>query len=81
MQLAAPVLVTMLVVDLALGCIGKAMPQMNVLTAGLSIRSLMGLVVLLVGLGLTVAVIGNELSSAMNFVQVRWSTPSTPSTP
>lgn len=81
MQLAAPVLVTMLVVDLALGCIGKAMPQINVLTAGLSIRSLMGLVVLLVGLGLTVAVIGNELSSAMNFVQVRWSTPSTPSTP
>jgi flagellar biosynthesis protein FliR len=76
-QLAAPMLVTMLVVDLALGCIGKAMPQMNIMTAGLSLRSLLGIAVIVVGLSLTVAVIGGELNNAMEFVQVRWATPPT----
>jgi flagellar biosynthetic protein FliR len=74
-QLAAPMLVTMLVVDLALGCIGKAMPQMNILTAGLSLRSLLGVAVILVGLTLTINVLDGELKHAMEFVQVRWSTP------
>jgi flagellar biosynthetic protein FliR len=74
-QLAAPLLVTMLVVDLALGCIGKAMPQMNVLTAGLTVRSLLGLAVLIVGLTLTVNVLSGQLTDAMKLVQVRWSTP------
>src|SRR5262249_36218988 len=72
LRLAAPMLVTMLVVDLALGCIGKAMPQMNIMTAGLTMRSLIGLVVLVVGLALTVAVIGGQLSDAMSFVQMQW---------
>ena len=75
MQLAAPVLVTMLIVDLALGCIGKAMPQMNVMSAGLSIRSLIGLLVVVVGLSLTVDVIGDNLIDAMKFVLVKWSVP------
>ena len=74
-QLAAPVLVTVLVVDLALGCIGKAMPQINVMTVGLTIRSLVGVVVLIVGLSLTLAVIGSELSGALQLVQCRWATP------
>jgi flagellar biosynthesis protein FliR len=65
----------MLIVDLALGCIGKAMPQMNVLTAGLSIRSLLGLGVLIVGLTMTVNVLSESLWSAMKFVQVRWTAP------
>jgi flagellar biosynthetic protein FliR len=74
MQLAAPMLVTMLVVDLALGCIGKAMPQINVMTAGLTIRSLLGLLVLFVGMHMTSGVIGSELDRAMQFVQLRWTT-------
>jgi flagellar biosynthetic protein FliR len=52
-QLAAPMLMTMLIVDLALGCIGKAMPQMNVMAMGLSIRAILGVVVLVLGLQLT----------------------------
>lgn len=52
-QLAAPMLMTMLIVDLALGSIGKAMPQMNVMAMGLSIRSILGVVVLVLGLRLT----------------------------
>lgn len=74
MQLAAPVLVTMLIVDLALGCIGKAMPQMNVLTAGMTVRSLIGLLVIVVGLALSVEVISGELDGAMKFVLLKWST-------
>ena len=52
-QLAAPMLMTMLIVDLALGCIGKAMPQMNVMAMGLSIRAILGVFVLVLGLELT----------------------------
>jgi len=70
-QLAAPILVTMLVVDLALGCIGKAMPQMNIMTAGLSIRSLLGLAVLIVGVSLTTTVLAGKLAEAVDFVQLR----------
>jgi flagellar biosynthesis protein FliR len=75
MQLAAPMLVTMLVVDLALGCIGKTMPQINVMTAGLSVRSLLGLVVMLVGIALTVEVMSGSLNDSMNMVRVRFSSP------
>jgi flagellar biosynthesis protein FliR len=75
MQLAAPILVTMLVVDLALGCIGKAMPQMNIMTAGISMRSMLGLVVIVVGIGLTVGVLSGSMVDAMKFVQTYWSPP------
>jgi flagellar biosynthetic protein FliR len=75
LQLAAPMLVTMLVVDLALGCIGKAMPQLNVMTAGLSIRTLIGLVVMIVGIALTAWVLQRELTGAMSVAQARWSAP------
>ncbi len=50
-------LVTMLVVDLILGLIGKTMPQMNVMAIGLSLRSVLGMLVVIVGLTLTVRVI------------------------
>jgi flagellar biosynthetic protein FliR len=72
MQLAAPILVTMLVVDLALGCIGKAMPQINVMTAGLTIRSLLGLAVMVAGLYFTVSVIEAELNRAVHHAEDRW---------
>lgn len=71
MRLAAPTLVTMLVVDLVLGCIGKAMPQMNVLTAGLTIRSILGMAVIIVGLSMTTGVLGYDLWEAMNNMQLR----------
>ena len=71
-QLAAPMLMTMLIVDLALGCIGKAMPQMNVMAMGLSIRALLGMLVLLIGLVLTTNVIGQTHISWGNIVMLRW---------
>lgn len=52
-KVSAPMLVTMLVVDLALGFIGKTMPQINVMTSGLTLRAGVGMAVLIVGLMLT----------------------------
>jgi flagellar biosynthetic protein FliR len=68
LQLAAPVLVTLLVVDLALGFIGKTMPQLNVMSAGLTIRSLVGMIVLIVGISLTSQVIREAVIVDMNAV-------------
>jgi len=67
-QLAAPVLVTLLVVDLSLGFIGKTVPQMNVMTAGVTLRSVVGLLVVILGIGLSSRVIGNALVLAMQRV-------------
>jgi len=68
LRLAAPILVTMLVVDLALGFIGKTMPQLNIMTAGLSIRAIVGMIVLIVGIGLTSHVMRSAVLDGMETV-------------
>jgi flagellar biosynthetic protein FliR len=73
-QLAAPVLVTMLVVDLALGFVGKTMPQINVMSAGISMRGLVAMVVVIVGLTLTSTIIGKAIESSMATIIASWST-------
>jgi flagellar biosynthetic protein FliR len=73
-QLAGPMLVTMLIVDLSLGCISKTMPQLNVMTAGLTIRSMVGLVVLIVGVLLTGQVLQKSVQKSMNTVADQYST-------
>ena len=74
-QLAGPMIVTMLVVDLALGAISKTMPQLNVMTAGLTIRSLVGMVVLIFSLLVTPRILQSALTHAMEAVQLHWATP------
>lgn len=71
-QLAAPMLMTMLIVDVALGCIGRAMPQMNVMAIGLSVRSLLGVGVLLVGLYLTTQVMQDVHLDWGDAAQAQW---------
>jgi flagellar biosynthesis protein FliR len=73
-RLAAPMLVTMLVVDLALGLVGKIMPQMNVMAMGMSLRSALGLVILILGLTMTNTAIGDSLMDAMSSVRQAWVT-------
>ena len=68
-QLAAPVFVTLLVVDLALGMVGRTMPQLGMMTAGITARSIAGLVVLIVGMSLTAAVVQGAAVSWVNVVQ------------
>src|SRR5262249_5016381 len=45
-QIAAPVLVATMFIDVALGLLGKASPQLPVLFVGLSIKSVIGLALL-----------------------------------
>src|SRR5688572_12820161 len=64
LQLAAPMLVTMLLTDVVLGFLGKTIPQINVMTAGLPLRSLVGMVVLIFGLMMTSDVIRNAMQES-----------------
>lgn len=75
LRLAAPMLVTMLVVDLVLGLIGKSMPQMNVMAAGLTLRSVVGTVIVIAGLSLTSGVIRSSVIDAMHASYASWTTP------
>ena len=72
-RLAAPMLVTMLIVDLVLGLIGKTMPQMNVMSAGLTLRAVVGMVIVIAGLSLTSNVIYDALTDAMVQTRAAWS--------
>jgi len=58
----------MLVVDMVLGFVGKSVPQLNIMTAGISVRALAGMLVLIVGLGLTSSIIRTELLSTVGIV-------------
>ncbi len=71
-RLAAPMLVTMLVVDLSLGLVGKILPQMNIMAVGLSLRSALGLVVVILGLSMTNVAIRESLEEAMDTVRAAW---------
>jgi flagellar biosynthesis protein FliR len=62
-------------VDLALGCISKTMPQMNVMTAGLTLRSIIGMVVLIVSIGSASGVIRSQVVSSINQMVHGWTTP------
>jgi flagellar biosynthetic protein FliR len=68
LQLAAPMLVTMLLTDVVLGFLGKTMPQINVMTAGLPLRSLVGMVVLIFGLMICSRVIEESILNAVKEV-------------
>ncbi|HWE02897.1 MAG TPA: flagellar biosynthetic protein FliR [Tepidisphaeraceae bacterium] len=71
-QLSAPMLVATLVVDLVVGLIGKTLPQMNVLQVGITLRTVVGMVVVLIGLGLTVEVIRGYVLKSMMTVWNGW---------
>lgn len=71
-QLAAPMFVSMLMVDLCLGFLSKTMPQLNIMSAGLTIRSGLGMAVLIVGLMLTSEVIRDALMDSMFTAQEAW---------
>ncbi len=50
LQLSAPVLVSILLINISLAVIGRAVPQMNVLVTSMPINSLAGLIVLIVSM-------------------------------
>ncbi len=71
-KVASPMLVTMLVVDVALGMIGKSVPQINVMNAGLTLRSGLGIGVLVVGLMLTNEIMRQALFDSVSIVTNVW---------
>lgn len=73
-KVAAPMLVTMLVVDVALGFIGKSVPQINVMNAGLTLRSGLGIAVLIVGLMLTSEIMREALFDSVSAITNVWAT-------
>src|SRR5262249_54536997 len=52
LQLAAPVLIALFLIDLSFGAIGKVAPQINVHSESQPVKSLIGLAVFLLALGL-----------------------------
>ena len=68
LKLSAPVQVTMLLTDVVLGFVGKTVPQLNVMSAGLPLRSLLGMLVLWLGLVLASRVIRDEMLGAMETI-------------
>lgn len=71
-KVASPMLVTMLVVDVALGFLGKTVPQINVMNAGLTLRSGLGIAVLIVGLMLTSKVMREALFDSAQTLSHVW---------
>jgi flagellar biosynthetic protein FliR len=72
LQLAAPLLVTMLIVDVSLGLMARVVPQINVLAMSLSVRSAVGLVVLLMMVAVTTTTLGSSLTVWMKAVSNLW---------
>ncbi len=65
LRLAAPVFVTLLVADIALGFLSKTMPQLNILSAGLGLRTILGMLVLIFGIASTGGVISDSMTSTL----------------
>ena len=72
MQLAAPVLLTALIADVVLGFLSKTVPQLNVMTAGLSIRAMAGMVVLMFGMTLSSEVIQTSFVRSIVELSTAW---------
>jgi flagellar biosynthesis protein FliR len=64
-QIAAPSLAATLVVDLALGFLGKASPQLPVLFIGLAIKNLVGLAVLMAAMAYWPRVFSQQFAQAI----------------
>lgn len=62
MQLAAPVLVALFLVDICFAALGKVVPQMNVYAESQPVKSLVGLAVLMLAIGLIVTRLQGVLS-------------------
>jgi len=58
-QIAAPIIFTILLTDVALGVISKAMPQMNVFMVGMPLKILVGLMIIVITLPAMMYILGN----------------------
>lgn len=68
-QIAAPSLVATLVVDMALGFLGKASPQLPVLFIGLAVKNLVGLTVLVAAMAYWPAVFNQQFAHGIRIAE------------
>ena len=73
-RLAAPMFVSMLAVDLCLGFIAKTMPQLNLLAAGLSLKALVGMAVLVLVMAATADTLAGALRDALQTTYTLYTT-------
>jgi len=73
-RLAAPLMVTMLIVDLTMGFLAKTMPQLNIMTTGMSLKSMIGVFVLFIAISLngTSSVLVQGINDFLGGVQSAW---------
>ena len=65
LQIAAPVLGTLLLVDVGFAFLARLVPSLNPFAAQFSVKILAGLFAVSVSLPLTIAIIGDRLSDAL----------------
>lgn len=68
LRIAAPMFVTMMIVDVSMGCISKTMPQLNVMSAGMAVRGIVGILVLALGVKLVAAVLDGAIDDYLKIV-------------
>ena len=71
-RVAAPLCVAMLIVDLAIGMVGRTIPQMNLMSIGLSLRSIAGLAVIILGLGVAGIVLSSAINDGLSLAEQLW---------
>lgn len=67
--IALPTCTALLVVDLALGMIGKTIPQISFMSVGMTLRAAAGLTVVILALGVTARVLGGAFTDAVRLAQ------------
>ena len=72
MRIAGPVCVAMLVVDLSLGMLGKTIPALNLLSVGLSVRAMVGLAVVILGLSVTGSLLVGAMNDGLDLTRLLW---------
>lgn len=68
-MLAFPMFITMLVIDVVLGFLGKTMPQLNIMSAGLTIRLGAGFLIAIVSIGLCADILVAQLNDHLVIVE------------
>jgi flagellar biosynthesis protein FliR len=68
-QIAAPVLLATLLIDVTAGFLNKASPQFPALFVGISAKSLVGYVLLAASLGLWPALLENRFVQALTWME------------
>ena len=67
-RVAAPVVLTLFLVNIALGFVGRTVPQLNILTLGFPIKGILGLVLLAVTLPSALTTFNVALASTVRWI-------------